>query len=108
MKTMLLLLMALAAGTVMAQPPAGQGALKREAVINGRVNPTLAIPVKPNQIKGRHINYSGITVQLVKTDHPLQLVNPFAPEEYGSGEDNVVHSPITGKAHGLKILAIEF
>lgn len=63
---------------------------------------------KPNEIKGKNTSYSGILVQLVKTDNPLQLVNPFAPARYGSGQDNLVRSPLTGRATGLKFLSFSF
>src|SRR5882724_7105039 len=41
-------------------------------------------------------------VQLFKTDHPLQLINPAAPERYGSAEDSVVRDLSPSKASGLK------
>ena len=40
-------------------------------------------------------------------DNPLQLVNPFAPPEYGSGYDNVVRDPIDGQGTGISALSIE-
>ena len=33
---------------------------------------------------GQH-TYSGIVVQVLKAESPLQLLNPFAPSRYGSG-----------------------
>jgi hypothetical protein len=46
--------------------------------------------VKANEIASGRATYSGIAVQLLKTDNPLQLINPLAPPEYGSAEDNVI------------------
>ena len=63
---------------------------------------------KPNEIVGKNVTYSGIAVQLAKTDNPLQLINPAAPARYGSSEDNVSRDPMTGKVTGLKIFAIDF
>jgi hypothetical protein len=63
---------------------------------------------KPNEIKLDGVSYSGILVQLTKTDNPLQLINPAAPAEYGSPEDNVVRDPITGRVSGLKLFSISF
>ena|SRR3974390_784858 len=64
--------------------------------------------LKPNEIaKGRFL-YSGISVEVVKKRNPLQLINPLAPAEYGSPEDNVVRDPINGRGTGLKIFAIRF
>lgn len=54
------------------------------------------------------VTLSGIAVAAAKAENKLQLLNPLAPDEYGSSEDNVVRDPINGKVTGLKILAIEF
>ena len=61
-----------------------------------------------NTIVGRQAAYSGIVVQAIKADNPLQLLNPAAPEEYGNGEASVMREPKTGRVNGLRILAIEF
>lgn len=71
-----------------------------------RSGPTLAKPGKPNEIKGRTKTYSGMAVQVVKTKNPWQLINPFAPAEYGSGWDNAVRDIGTDRVVGLKVLAI--
>ena len=62
---------------------------------------------KPNEIKGGRVTYSGIFVELAKTDKPLELINPAAPPEYGSSEDNVVRDPQNGR-EGLKLFSIQF
>jgi len=77
----------------------------------GGVSPQSAIieqSQKPNEIRGRHTTYSGIAVQLFKTDRPLQLINPAAPARYGSAEQNIVRDPIKGKPVGFKLFSIEF
>src|ERR1043166_1259782 len=63
---------------------------------------------KPNEIKFGNITYSGITIQLAKPDNPLHLINPAAPPQYGSPEDNVTRDPINGKISGLKIFSVNF
>jgi hypothetical protein len=63
---------------------------------------------KPNEITVGNLTYSGIAVQVVKTDRLLQLVNPLAPERYGQAEDNVVRDPISNHVSGLKIFSIQF
>jgi hypothetical protein len=64
--------------------------------------------LKPNEvIKGTHI-YSGIAIEAVKKRRPLQFINPLAPPEYGSPEDNAARDPINGRVTGLKIFAIRF
>ena len=61
-----------------------------------------------HKIVGRRVTYSGIVVQALKADHPLQLLNPAAPEEYGHGENSVTREPTTGRVNGLRIFSIEF
>jgi hypothetical protein len=65
-------------------------------------------PAKPNEIFGTRFGFSGIFVQVAKTRNPLQLINPFAPPQYGSGNDNVVWNVITGAPSGLKLFSISF
>ena len=61
-----------------------------------------------NKIVGRRVAHSGIVVQAIKADNPLQLLNPAAPEEYGNGEASVTREPKTGRVNGLRIFSIEF
>lgn len=61
-----------------------------------------------DRVRTDGVTMSGIAVAAVRAENKLQLLNPMAPEEYGSSENNVVRDPINGKVTGLKILAIEF
>jgi opacity protein-like surface antigen len=63
---------------------------------------------KPNEIVKGNVTFSGSAVEVVKTKRPLQLLNPLAPPQYGSPEDNVARDPANGKVTGLKIFAIKF
>ncbi len=65
-------------------------------------------PQKPNEMTVNGRAYEGIFVQMAKTSNPLELINPAAPPEYGSSEDNVVFDPITGNASGLKLFSVRF
>ncbi len=69
---------------------------------------SLNLDEKPNEIIRDKVGYSGIAVQLVKTDDPVQLINPAAPARYGSPEDNTLRNPIDGKVLGLKIFSVRF
>ena len=69
---------------------------------------SLTQDAKPNEILTDKVAYSGIAVQIVKTDNPVQLINPAAPAKYGSPEDNTLRNPIDGKVIGLKIFSIRF
>lgn len=62
----------------------------------------------PNEILKGNFAYSGIAVAAFRTDNLLQLVNPLAPERYGSGEDNVLRDLKTGRTSGWKLFQIRF
>jgi hypothetical protein len=64
--------------------------------------------LKPNEIARGRFLYSGIAVELLKKRNPLQLINPIAPPEYGSPDDNIVRDPPSGKVRGFKLFAIRF
>jgi hypothetical protein len=68
---------------------------------------SLELP-KPNEIVKGKVTYSGILVTAAKTGHPLQMLNPLAPPEYGLPEDNTVRDPATGRGIGLKFFALKF
>ena len=63
---------------------------------------------KANEIRKNGLSYSGILVELTKTDQPFQLINPAAPADYGSAEDNTARDPITHRVSGLKLFSIQF
>ena len=63
---------------------------------------------KPNEIKVGKLTYSGIAVEAIQLDNPLQLINPAAPVQYGFAEANLVRDPIVGRVSGLKIFSIQF
>lgn len=63
---------------------------------------------KPNEIVSGRVTLSGIIVEAVKIDKPLQLINPVAPASYGSAADNTMIDPLTKKASGLKVFSIQF
>jgi|GEM_PF-1154020 len=65
-------------------------------------------PARPNEVTVGRRQYSGILVQAVHSAHPLQLLNPWAPESAGSGEQNLVRDVVTGAPAGLKLIAINF
>ena len=64
-------------------------------------------PEKPIKLRRGNVTYSGILVEMVKTDNWLELINPAAPPQYGSSEDNVVRDTQTGR-EGLRLFSIGF
>ena len=59
-------------------------------------------------IVGERVVYSGISIQLLRSPNPLQLINPWAPKEYGPSDQNLVIDPVTKKPAGLRFFAISF
>ena len=76
---------------------------------------TLAAPTrpalreaKPNEIISGKYLFSGAAIQAAKAKNPLQLVNPFAPAQYGSGFDNMEFDPTSGTGPTIKVFSIRF
>jgi hypothetical protein len=107
MKKLVILAFALGALTAYGQNLSADKAVESPGAQRGKPTPRLG-QAKPNEIVRGNVVYSGVAVQLVKTSNPLQLVNPAAPAQYGSAEDNVLRDPTTGRAAGLKFLSLRF
>ena len=52
----------------------------------------------------------GGVVRAVRSDNPLQAINPLAPAEYGTGEQVTRHEPDDPfqRPQGLKLVVVEF
>jgi hypothetical protein len=68
----------------------------------------LKLEEKPNEIQLGKITLSGSLVEVVKVKKPLQLINPWAPREYGESQDNATFSVINNQVTGWKLFSIEF
>ena len=82
-----------------------------ESQLSGRLAKASSLALSegnPNEIVKGSFAYSGIVVAAFKTENPLQLVSPFAPEKYGSGVDNVLRDLKTGGVSGWKLFQIRF
>jgi hypothetical protein len=103
------LLTALAASAQTAAPENNgmESQIRRELATRANQTYFSVQPEKANEIRRNGKTYSGILVQFAKTDKPLELINPAAPPEYGSSEDNVVRGSDTGR-QGLKLFSIGF
>jgi hypothetical protein len=71
-------------------------------------SPPVLQPLKPNEVMAGKYKLSGSIVEAVKTGKPAELLNPAAPPQFGSAEDNLVRNPANGKMSGLKLFAIQF
>jgi hypothetical protein len=120
MKTIIVVTSILAAATVSAQPTPEPALESQFSAQLGKTGSLAEHEVKPNEVVIGRTTYSGIAVQLLKTDNPLQLIDPFAPPKYGSPGDNVMPDTFpAGAANGppdsffgrvlrLKIFSIDF
>ena len=109
MRIVSVLVFALAAVAANAQSDSTSPALESQLTTHiSRRDFLSSTETKPNELLSGQLTYSGIAVELLNTRNPLQLVNPAAPAQYGSGEDNVLRDPISGRVSGWKIFSIEF
>jgi hypothetical protein len=90
-----------------AASPLSDEAFAARIIRNARETPMISNELKPNEINIGKFTYSGIAIEIVKMPNPLQLVNPFAPPEYGDGEINLVRDP-AGHPSGWKFFSIQF
>ena len=107
MKISLMLLTSLAAFTLTATAQPADTRLEStqaQIKITGTNQPIQLAPVP----KSHKVTTEGIAVKAAKSRNPLQLINPWAPKEYGSGETNVVNDPTSGTPKALKIFAISW
>jgi hypothetical protein len=94
-------------GQTNAVPQTGQKSTTQIELFAQEMPLTMERPA-PNEITRGHIDVDGSLVELARMDNPLQLINPAAPERYGSAEDNLMRDPASGKASGLKFLELRF
>jgi hypothetical protein len=52
--------------------------------------------------------YTGIGVQLIQAEQPLQLLNPLAPKSYDTGDQNLILDMLTKQPVGLKLFSLNF
>jgi hypothetical protein len=94
--------------TNVAAPASTNETLTAEILRAARSTPSLFNEPKPNEMTSGGITYEGIAVEIAHVDNPLQLLNPFAPAQYGSSELNLVRDPITGRPSGLNFFSLRF
>jgi len=54
------------------------------------------------------VTLEGALVRAAQAGQPWQVINPFAPKEFGDGYDNVSINPITHQPAGVVLLSIRF
>jgi hypothetical protein len=61
-----------------------------------------------SRVLGLNMKTDGAVPRAFRTRNPLQLINPFAPPEYGSSFDNVTTDLLTDRPDGIRILGVKF
>jgi len=107
MKKIVFLLSTLGVLTVNAESIQSSEALEAWTTRRVEETPPTLDERRPNEIKAGKLTYSGIAVEAVKVDNPLQLINLAAPVHYGFAEANLVRDPVA-RPSGLKIFSIAF
>ena len=55
------------------------------------------------------LKMNGILVKAVKSQNPVQVISPFAPDSYGNGEEMISEDPNElGKENGLILFGVEW
>jgi len=60
------------------------------------------------RVLGIHLEVDGVLPRLRRADHPLHLINPFAPAKYGTGLENVSVNPRTHQIEGISFITFRF
>ncbi len=67
--------------------------------------PLVKAPAKP---EGSKVVVGGAIPKVARSKSFWQMFNPFAPREYGNGEENVNRDLLTGRAQGVTLLSFSF
>ncbi|MBU6399622.1 MAG: hypothetical protein KGS61_04840 [Verrucomicrobia bacterium] len=59
-------------------------------------------------VQRRKARFGGFLADLARSRHPLQMVDPFRPENAGPELNNVFHNLRTGRAQGIALISIRF
>ncbi len=60
------------------------------------------------RVLGVNFEVDGVLPRLLKADHPLHLINPLAPADYGTGFENLSLNPRTHQIEGISFLSFRF
>ena len=105
------LLLAGATSAAFAQNPAGQGELTTHTTTVVKPAPTVAPGVEKSRSPqaAPYVPTEGAVQMAIRTHRPIQLINPFAPVRYGSGQEHASQDPKDpGKPKGVVLFAWSF
>jgi len=100
-------------GKLLAPGPQSVPTNSQSPIVRTTLEPVdLAVDTRINQLPRSFSvqdKYGGILYKAYRADNPLQLINPFAPREYGQSEAaEIPRGPITGAPRGWSVFSIQF
>jgi hypothetical protein len=72
----------------------------------GPQKPVRAMPTPPPLLQ--RPGAQGVVPRAIRGGNPLQMFNPWAPPQYGTGEQSVAYNPFTGRYDQIKLFEIVF
>jgi hypothetical protein len=72
----------------------------------GPQKPVRAMPTPPPITLRPEVQ--GVVPRAFRGGNPLQMLNPWAPARYGTGEQSVAYNPFTGRYDQIKLFEIVF
>ena len=110
MKTYIVLLFALMATPVLAQPPASDPSLESlNPQTQARERQRVFSPREKNYtVHHGRLTYDGTLVQAIKAPNHLEVFNPFDQDNFPAKENVVWRDETRGDARGWSILSIRF
>jgi hypothetical protein len=72
----------------------------------GPQKPVRAMPTPPPISLRPEVQ--GVVPRAFRGGNPLQMLNPWAPPQYGTGEQSVAYNPFTGRYDQIKLFEIVF
>ena len=93
--------------TTNSAPPAADASLHKKLPTTAD---TFVLPqvTGPQAAPTTHVTFDGALVHASRAGQFWQAVNPFAPEEFGQGYDNVTVDPHTRQPTGIVLFSIRF
>ena len=85
-------------------PELSPSSLQATAVTVPRRLPESIGPAQPAVPPGQ-VEMGGAIPKVARSRKPWQMLNPFAPKEYGNGTDVLARNPVTGEAEGVTFLS---
>jgi hypothetical protein len=108
MKKFLTVLIALAAGGLLAQTTPLEPSLHARIFATRPDNPLGLEPGYEYEVHYHGLTMDGLSVELYKAQNPMKLFNPFDPEVRASAHDNITWDMETGRADGWNIFSLHF